>query len=250
MPKYLDQLTEDTVMPSQQWCCISFLSPETVKNCNFRGVKVRGVYATKEEAVKRCEFLQKIDPDFNIFVGEVGKWLGWDPDPNSVDDQVYREKKLNEIMNNYKKGREKAQVLEEERKRAMLEESVRNEALKSGNRKQKKRDQMRHNLEKKRLDDRVKTLERERFKPGEVTAESAPAPAPSTQGPKSFTETHKEEDLKKREETITADRERITKNEDMIQKSRAELSSVDENLNKLQAYYKELVAKRKASSAS
>jgi hypothetical protein len=130
MSKQIDQLPEDPVLANQLWCCVSFISPETLKNCNFRGIKIRGVYATKEDATKRAEFLQKIDPDFNIYIGEVGKWLGWDPDPNTIDDQVYREQKLQDIMNNYNKNRDKAKELQEERKRDMLDESVRLEAQK------------------------------------------------------------------------------------------------------------------------
>ena len=166
MTKYIDQLTEDPIISNQLWCCISFISPETLKNCNFRGIKVRGVYATKEEATKRAEFLQKIDPDFNIYVGEVGKWLGWDPDPNTIDDQIYREKKLQGLMDNYKKNREKAKVLEEERKREMLEESIRNEASRGSTTKDKRR----RRLEQKRLDQRMKKIEENRFKPGELSS--------------------------------------------------------------------------------
>ena len=130
MTSKIDQLTEDPPIANQMWACVSFISPETVKNCNFRGIKIRGVYSAKEEAAKRAEFLQKIDPSFNIYVGEVGKWLGWDPDPNTIDDQVYREQKLQDIMSNYNKNREKAKELQEERKRDLLEESIRNEATK------------------------------------------------------------------------------------------------------------------------
>ena len=49
------------------------LSPEGIRNCNVRGLKIRGVYNTQEEANKRAEYLQKIDPNFHVFVGEVGK---------------------------------------------------------------------------------------------------------------------------------------------------------------------------------
>jgi hypothetical protein len=138
MPKYIDNLIEDPVIPNQAWCCLSFLSPETLKNCTIRSVKVRGVYATREEANERAKFLQQIDPDFNIFVAEVGKWLAWDPDPSTIEDQVYREKQLQEIMTNYKKNNEKAKILEEERKRELLEESIRNQAAKDKGSKSKK----------------------------------------------------------------------------------------------------------------
>ena len=233
MTKYIDQLTEDTIIPNQLWCCISFISPETLKNCNFRGIKVRGVYSTKEEATKRAEFLQKIDPDFNIYVGEVGKWLGWDPDPNTIDDQVYREKKLQDIMDGYKKSREKAKVLEEERKREMLEESIRNEAAKNPTKNPKKNtgteDRMRRTLENQRLDKKMKDLEENRFKPGAVTSNATDS---------------KEVQIKDKEKIVNAEKQRIDNNDNIIKNSATSLSTVDEKLNELQAHYKLLLEKK------
>ena len=73
--KEVDHLDEDPPLSNQKWVCVSFLSPEGIKNCKVRGLKIRGVYSTKEEADKRAQYLQKIDADFHVFVGEVGKWL-------------------------------------------------------------------------------------------------------------------------------------------------------------------------------
>lgn len=120
MSKKIDYLDEDAPLRSQKFCCFSFLSPEGIKNCSIRGLKIRGSYNTYEEAKKRAEQLQKIDPDFHVFVGEVGKWLPWDPDPNSVEDNVYREKELNDLMREYKKNRERTKEVEGLRKQTML----------------------------------------------------------------------------------------------------------------------------------
>lgn len=105
--KKIDYLNEDEIMPNQQWVCMSFLSPEGLLNCKIRGLKIRGVYASKEEADQRAKNLQTIDSDFHVFVGEVGKWLPWDPDPNSVEDQVYREENLMKLCTNIKRIRQR-----------------------------------------------------------------------------------------------------------------------------------------------
>ena len=47
----------------------------------MRGLKIRGSYGQKEEAEGKAKKLQKMDPDHNIYVGQVGKWLPWDPSP-------------------------------------------------------------------------------------------------------------------------------------------------------------------------
>jgi hypothetical protein len=72
----------------------------------MRGLKVRGVYSTQNEAVAKSKKLQRSDQIHNIFVGEVGKWLPWDPDPNAVADQEYAEDQLNTLMKKYKENEE------------------------------------------------------------------------------------------------------------------------------------------------
>ena len=71
-----------------------------------RGLKVRGVYSSKEEAESRAKKLQRSDQIHNIFVGEVGKWLPWDPSPHEVGDQEYAEDQLNTLMKKYKENEE------------------------------------------------------------------------------------------------------------------------------------------------
>lgn len=69
-----------------------------------QGLKVRGVYDTYNEAVGRAKTLQKLDPSFNVYVGQVGFWLPWDPEPHDVQDQEYADDHLNTLMKKYKEN--------------------------------------------------------------------------------------------------------------------------------------------------
>jgi len=157
--KYIDHLTEDNPISSQKWVCMSFLSPEGIKNCSVRGIKIRGVYADREDADNRAKELQELDPDFNVFVGEVGKWLPWDPDPNDencVKDQQYREKQLNDLMVGYKNNLRTSRKMQEERKRDMIEKAAseeQNRAIKAKARAKKTLAKRRHQ---KRIDNIAK----------------------------------------------------------------------------------------------
>lgn len=71
-----------------------------------RGLKVRGVFGSQEEAVSRSKKLQRNDPIHNIFVGEIGKWLPWDPNPKDISEQEYAEDELNQLMKGYKQNEE------------------------------------------------------------------------------------------------------------------------------------------------
>lgn len=84
-----------------------------------RGLKIRGSYSTREEAESRAKKLQKMDADHNIFVGQVGKWLPWDPAPSAIADQEYAEDQLNTLMKKYKENEEaREQFHKEQRSRA------------------------------------------------------------------------------------------------------------------------------------
>jgi hypothetical protein len=81
-----------------------------------RGLKVRGVYGSQAEAVARSKKLQRLDTVHNIFVGEVGKWLPWDPAPADVSEQEYAEDQLNTLMKKYKENEEQREEFQREQR--------------------------------------------------------------------------------------------------------------------------------------
>ena len=85
-----------------------------------RGLKVRGTYDTFEEAKHRAKTLQKLDPSFSVFVGQVGFWLPWDPRPSEIQNQEYAEDQLNNLMKNYKDNEVKKDEFFESQKRERL----------------------------------------------------------------------------------------------------------------------------------
>jgi hypothetical protein len=81
-----------------------------------RGLKIRGVYGTQGEAVARSKKLQRQDTLHNIFVGEVGKWLPWDPEPSEVSEQEYAEEQLNTLMKKYKENEEQREEFQKQQR--------------------------------------------------------------------------------------------------------------------------------------
>jgi len=83
---------------------------------SMRGIKVRGVFDTVEEAKMRSEFLKKQDKNHNIFIGQVGCWCPWSPNPDNLENQEYSETQLNTLMKEYKKNQESKDEIFEKRK--------------------------------------------------------------------------------------------------------------------------------------
>jgi hypothetical protein len=65
---------------------------------NTRGIKIRGSFPTEEEAKMRAKLLEEKDKKHNIYVGEVGKWMPFNPDAFKTGNVVYAEEELNAIM--------------------------------------------------------------------------------------------------------------------------------------------------------
>jgi hypothetical protein len=95
---------------------------------SIRGVKVRGTYDTYREAEIRAKVLQKIDPLFDVFVGQVGYWLAWSPDTNLMDNQEHANEDLNELMKSKKDNAAQRDMFYEERKREMKEAAAKENA--------------------------------------------------------------------------------------------------------------------------
>jgi hypothetical protein len=101
-----------------------------------RGLKVRGVYSTQEEAELRCKMLREIDPNHDIMVGPVGMWMPWHPEAYKTGRVEYMEEELNQIMHEKQKNESNAKSAFEQRvketKQKAIEENIKN-AEKSGN---------------------------------------------------------------------------------------------------------------------
>lgn len=116
MKKYtkIDNLDEDPIVDSGRFFLVSFISPEGVMNCSMRGLKIRTyknkvVFQTLEEAKIAADEINKKDKYFHVFVGETGKWMGWDPSPDDrkfVEEEKWDNENQNEIMQGLRKREE------------------------------------------------------------------------------------------------------------------------------------------------
>jgi hypothetical protein len=103
---------------------------------SVRGVKVRGAFATQEEAELKCKKLREADPHHDIFVGPMGIWMPWDPDAYKTGRIEFMEEELNQLHQEKLKNEERAKQEFEKRvrdtKKKAIEENIKL-AEKSGN---------------------------------------------------------------------------------------------------------------------
>lgn len=93
-----------------------------------RGLKIRGVYPTMEEAELRSKMLRELDPNHDVFVGPIGLWMPWDPEAYKTGRVEYIEDELNQLMHEKTKNETFAKSAFEQRvketKKKAIEENI------------------------------------------------------------------------------------------------------------------------------
>jgi len=103
---------------------------------SVRGLKLRGVFSTQEEAEMRCKKLRDIDPTHDIFVGPVGMWIPWDPDAYKTGRIEFMEEELNQLHSEKIKNESMAKEEFDRRVKETKQKAIRENielAKKSGN---------------------------------------------------------------------------------------------------------------------
>ena len=103
---------------------------------SVRGVKIRGVFSTQEESESHCKKLRERDPAHDIYVGQVGVWMPFEPDAYKTGRLEFLEPELNRLHQektvNAAKAKEAFDQRIKDAKRKAIEENVK-KARASGN---------------------------------------------------------------------------------------------------------------------
>jgi hypothetical protein len=133
-----DSVLDDykTFLDKQEDRLTQVFQRENAFQTSTRGLKIRGVYGTQEEAEIRCKKLRELDPNHDIYVGPVGMWIPWDPDAYKTGRVEFMEEELNQLhqekVKNETKAKEEFDRRVKETKRKAIEENIKL-AEKSGN---------------------------------------------------------------------------------------------------------------------
>ena len=103
---------------------------------NTRGIKVRGSFQSQQEAELRCKLLREVDPNHDVYIGQVGVWMPFHPEAYKTGKVEYLEKELNDLMSEKQKNEQQAKLEFDKRVRESKEKAIAENienAKKSGN---------------------------------------------------------------------------------------------------------------------
>ena len=119
------ELTSDYLtVPGQLFACISFVGPDLPQKNEQLGMKIRGCFATRDEAASHAKRLQKEDALVDIYVVDMYKWLLIPPQRDQIENVHYQNEKLEEIMTKYRENQSAAAAMFEKRKRDMIAKPI------------------------------------------------------------------------------------------------------------------------------
>ena len=138
-PKLKEQGVEDdykNFLDKQEELLTQRFQRENSFQTSVRGLKIRGVFPSQEEAEMKCKKIRELDPNHDILVGPVGIWLPWDPDAYKTGRVEFMEDELNQLHNekikNEMKAKEEFERRVKETKKKAIEDNIKL-AKKSGN---------------------------------------------------------------------------------------------------------------------
>ena len=111
-------------VPGQLYALISMVGPDMPQKNDQFGLKIRGCFATRDDAERHAKRLQKEDALVDIYVVEMYKWLLIPPDNLKIEDVHYTNDKLEEIMTKYRENQRQASAMFEKRKRDMMAKPI------------------------------------------------------------------------------------------------------------------------------
>jgi len=121
----MGSLEQDYItVPGQSYALISLVGPDQPQRTDQLGLKIRGCFATRDEADRHAKRLQKEDAVVDIYVVDMYKWLLIPPDNTKIDDVHYTNEKLEEIMTKYRENQSLAAAHFEKRKRDMMAKPI------------------------------------------------------------------------------------------------------------------------------
>jgi hypothetical protein len=117
---------DHVTVPGQRYALVSFVGPDNAlrqKNEQL-GMKIRGCFATMDEARDHAKELMEQDSLVDIFVVEMYQWALIPPDQASMQSVEYKDKLLDELMKGHVRNQKQARALFEQRKQAILAEGL------------------------------------------------------------------------------------------------------------------------------
>jgi len=113
--------TDQVQVPGQNFALISVVSSKEGKT---HALKIRGVFNTVEDAQKHAKRLHASDPNYDIIIAELYKWLQIPPNRDDIENQVHQDETLNQIIQAHVDEKVKVDEFYAQRKKELIKGNI------------------------------------------------------------------------------------------------------------------------------
>jgi hypothetical protein len=83
------------------------ISPTSTQSHKVHGIKFHDVCETEEEGRMLCKYYHNLDPDFDVYLGTVGKWCPWIFNALDVENIEYADNFMTELIHEHRSNKRK-----------------------------------------------------------------------------------------------------------------------------------------------
>jgi len=91
-------LKDNPELSGKKFFLCSMISPEGKQKNKVYGYKIHDMCEDMDEVSYLKKYYHDLDPDFDVFVGTVGKWLPWVFSSDDIPNAEYANEQLNELV--------------------------------------------------------------------------------------------------------------------------------------------------------
>ncbi len=125
LPQGLSLEPDVITVPGQNFALVSFVGPNQRQKNEKLGMKIRGVFGTREEATAHVKRVQRSGDNLvDIYLLDLYQWCLIPPDPDQIEDHEYQEEFLQNLMKGYAESQRAAKEIFEERKERVKKEGL------------------------------------------------------------------------------------------------------------------------------
>ena len=104
--KPISVLHDNPPLPGKKYFLVSMISPDSRQKHSVHGFKIHDMCETEEEGRYLGEYYRNLDPDFDVALGVVGKWIPWLWDPLDVPNIEYANERLTDLIKSHRMNKQ------------------------------------------------------------------------------------------------------------------------------------------------
>lgn len=112
--------SDPITVPGQRYALLSMIGPECPQKGEQLAIKIRGCFATIDDAKAHAAELIQKDKFVNIFIAAMYEWLPVPPKLDSIDDVKYQEDFLSKMFEDYKRREAEGRAAFEAHKQELM----------------------------------------------------------------------------------------------------------------------------------